>query len=432
VRAEDLDLVRRESDLPGLALLLDGQSFAERLNRSLPELESVRGPTYLRHKPGTSCIAAYAAEEDGRPVSLYAKAFRPADGAKRLKAMRRAKATGHRPLAWDDAEIAVCPFPVDLELPTLAALDAAPSREALLRKVMGPAAAGLGDHLLALHHRPERRFVARLEGHAGDAAIKLHAAAGFAAAKPAAKAFASHDNLLVPRMLGRSHRHGVVVSEWLVGDSLDTLPQAPSAAAAACRAIGAALATLHAQAPAALRRRARDEVVRRILAVSAYLGVLIPAQAPRLDTLGRRLAAALHGLPDTSCGIHGDFHPHQVLLRGDVVVILDLDEAVLGDPADDLGTFLAHLERTASGPAAPGPMGDPRVARDALLAGYDAAGMGPRVDVATAAALFLLAPHPFRARESEWPLRIDGLVTRAEGLLVAAAHRRRTTAGAAR
>ena len=432
MRAEDHDLVRREPDLPGLALLLDGPRFAERLRRDLPELEPVGGPTYLRHKPGTSCIAAYAAADDGGPTTLYAKAFRSADRAKRLKAIGRASAAGYRLLVWEDAEIVVCPFPIDLELTALADLHAAPARAALLRKVLGPAAVGIGGRLRPLHHRPERRFVARFEGAAGEVAVKLHAGAGFAAAKPAAKAFAPRDSLLVPRMLGRSHRHGIVVTTWVDGLPLDTAWTATGAAIDAWRAVGAALAALHAQAPAMLRRRERDEVPRRILAVSGYLGMLLPARAARVDALANRLAAALGDAPRPSTGIHGDFHPGQVLLRGDGVVILDLDEAVRGDPVDDIGTFVAHLERAALRPSASAPLPDPRSARAALLAGYGADDIAPRVDRATAAALFLLAPHPFRAREPDWPRRIDGLLARVEGLLVGAAQPHRVAAGATR
>lgn len=431
MRAEDLDLVRREPDLPGLALLLDGSRFAERLHRDLPELEPVSGPTYLRHKPATSCIAAYAATNGGRPTTLYAKAFRPVDRDKRLKAIARASAAGHRLLVWEDAEVVVCPFPIDLELTALTALHTAPTRLALLRKVLGSAAAGLDGRLHALHHRPERRFVARLEGEGGEVAVKLHAGPGFAAAKPAAKAFGSRDGLLVPRMLGRSHRHGIVVSVWIDGLPLDDPGPASGATEDAWRSTGAALAALHAQAPATLRRRERDELPRRILAVSRYLGTILPNRASRADALAHRIAAALGDAAAPVTGIHGDFHPGQVLLRSDGVVILDLDEAVLGDPADDLGSCLAHLER-AAGAAAATPAPDPRAARGALLAGYGAEAMAPRVDLATAAALFLLAPHPFRAREPDWPRRTDDLLARAEGLLVGAARSRRPTAGARR
>jgi Ser/Thr protein kinase RdoA (MazF antagonist) len=377
VRAEDLDLVLREPDLPGLALLLDGPRFAERLRRDLPELESVGGPTYLRHKPGTSCLAAYGATDDGGPTTLYAKAFRSADRAKRLKAIGRASTAGQRLLVWEDVEIVVCPFPIDLELTTLAALHAAPARAALLRKVLGPAADGIGGQLRSLHHRPERRFVARLDGGAGEVAVKLHAGAGFAAAKPAAKAFGPRDSLLVPRMLGRSHRHGIVVTTWVDGVPLDTAWTATDAATVAWRAVGAALAALHAQAPATLRRREHDEVPRRILAVAGYLGMLLPARAAKMDALAHRLAAALGDVPRRSTGIHGDFHPGQVLLRGDGVVILDLDEAVRGDPVDDIGTFVAHLERAALQPSASEARPDPRAARAALLEGYAADGMAP-------------------------------------------------------
>jgi aminoglycoside phosphotransferase (APT) family kinase protein len=429
MRAEDLDLVRREPDLPGLALLLDGPRFAERLSRDLPDLEVVRGPNYLRHKPSTNCIAAFAAVDERGPTSLYAKAFRTVDRAKLLKAVAKGSAADPRLLVWEDAEVVVCPFPSDLELTALTALHTAPARRTLLRKVLGPAAAGLDGQLHPLHHRPERRFVARLEGEAGDVAVKLHARLGFAVAKPAAKAFTPRDGLLVPRMLGRSHRHGLVVSAWADGRALDAGGTGSGVATEDWRAVGSALAALHAQAPATLRSRERDELPRRIMAVSRYVATLLPARSTRVLGLGHRLATMLEEGPATITGIHGDFHPGQILLRADGVAILDLDEAVLGDPADDLGSFLAHLERAATAPTS---TSDPRAVRAALLAGYGAEAMAPRVDGATAAALFLLAPHPFRLREPDWPDRIDDLLARVEVLLAGAPRPRPTGTGATR
>jgi aminoglycoside phosphotransferase (APT) family kinase protein len=42
-------------------------------------------------------------------------------------------------------------------------------------------------------------------------------------------------------------------------------------------------------------------------------------------------------------GIHRDFHPGQVLIDGERLYLLDLDLYAAGDPALDVGNFLAHV-----------------------------------------------------------------------------------------
>src|SRR5438876_804673 len=90
--------------------------------------------------------------------------------------------------------------------------------------------------------------------------------------------------------------------------------------------------------------------------------------APRLDALVRRLAGYLEQSPAADLPIHGDFSPKQVVLTNGAVTLIDLDRSVRGDPALDLGLFLAHLEHDALLGCLPagrlGPL------RDALLAGY--------------------------------------------------------------
>lgn len=44
------------------------------------------------------------------------------------------------------------------------------------------------------------------------------------------------------------------------------------------------------------------------------------------------------------CNIHRDFYPDQVIVQGQQVYLLDLDLYCRGDPAVDLGNFIAHLQ----------------------------------------------------------------------------------------
>lgn len=42
--------------------------------------------------------------------------------------------------------------------------------------------------------------------------------------------------------------------------------------------------------------------------------------------------------------LHGDFHDNQIVIAGSSAVLLDLDQVVRGDPAIDIGNFLAHID----------------------------------------------------------------------------------------
>ncbi|HEX6712606.1 MAG TPA: phosphotransferase family protein [Thermoleophilaceae bacterium] len=65
---------------------------------------------------------------------------------------------------------------------------------------------------------------------------------------------------------------------------------------------------------------------------------------PALTALSERLAAAAPTQHDVAL-VHGDYHPHNVIVAthgGDVRAILDWELCTLGDPVADVGTLLAY------------------------------------------------------------------------------------------
>jgi aminoglycoside phosphotransferase (APT) family kinase protein len=66
------------------------------------------------------------------------------------------------------------------------------------------------------------------------------------------------------------------------------------------------------------------------------------ARLKRLFEACRRLAASV--APVIPVGIHRDFYHDQLLVNGRQVYLLDLDLYCLGDPALDIGNFVAHLQ----------------------------------------------------------------------------------------
>ena len=420
--APEADLVRRDGALPGLATVLDPEALIAALASALPTAD-VRAASirYVRYKPHTNCLVAYQLDLDGpesRPVAVHAKVHRLDAFEKLGKAHQRAHVPGRLGpgrVVLEDRGLVVWVFPNDLRLRTVRRLAEGNARARLLRRLFPDRRELWAGTLETLRYKPERRYVARLET-AGEAqaVLKVHAAPRYQRAARSAAAFCSRAPLRVPRMLGRSDAQGIVALEWLPGRLVDAALADEALARDAVTAVGAALAELHSQhdAPVPATRPGTD--VAALLALAADLGFLCPDLARPARELAARLAARLARTGAELRPIHGDFYAEQVLLSDAAVAIFDLDQATLGDPAADLGTFAAHLERDAldGGPLAK------RVPtlRTALLEGYRAATghpPPPGVDLRTAVGLFRLAPEPFRAREPDWPQRIAAILARA-------------------
>ena len=415
----DLDLVRRDPDVPGLSLVLDGDALAAALRPLVPDvpIASAR-PTYVRYKPGTNSLVAYRLIVAGEVVVAYAKAYRRGDGDKLLKALeRRTPGTvlGPGRIVLEEHAVVVSFFPNDRRLKSLERLADEASRARLLRNVLPdvPEAAVLR----MLRYKPERRYVARLEHDEEPLAVlKWYTGSGFRTASRGASAFQSREALRVPRCLGRSRWHRVLASAWLPGRPLNELIAGKTDAKESVATAGAALAALHRQQPEGLDRLTPAAETEALHATAA--GIVSPALAERARRLAEALAARLADAPGAVVPTHGDFYAEQVLSDGDTAALIDFDRSTWGDPAADLGNFIAHLERSRlCGELAPP---DVEALSEALLSGYRTGGLEPaadRVALYTAAGLLQLAPHPFRNRESDWSERTAALLDRADALL---------------
>jgi tRNA A-37 threonylcarbamoyl transferase component Bud32 len=74
--------------------------------------------------------------------------------------------------------------------------------------------------------------------------------------------------------------------------------------------------------------------------------------APQLDKLVETMLAQISQLGEgsdfkTPCFLHGDYKPDQLLLRDGRVAVVDFDRAWWGDPALDVGSFMAVLHKSA-------------------------------------------------------------------------------------
>ncbi|MFV0493009.1 MAG: phosphotransferase [Pseudorhodobacter sp.] len=154
--------------------------------------------------------------------------------------------------------------------------------------------------------------------------------------------------IAVPKAMGVLPGADIWMQERVEGRLLTDLLQ-PGADTGPARAAGRALARLHAVPPwpathARMPWSFGDESKVMRDAIDHAAGAH-PALCTDLTRIGDDLTAKLRALPQgRPTGIHRDFYPDQVIIAPDRVWLLDLDLFTMGDPAIDLGNFIAHLQ----------------------------------------------------------------------------------------
>ena len=81
---------------------------------------------------------------------------------------------------------------------------------------------------------------------------------------------------------------------------------------------------------------------------AALIGTVVPALAPRVGALVRRLERSAPSSPRQLVPAHGDFHPGQLLRAGGALHVLDLDSICLADPALDVAEYAAGATEAGS------------------------------------------------------------------------------------
>lgn len=402
----DRELVDRDPGLPGLGLLLDPAALLDFLRHRFAHLVlDTLTSTYLRYKPGTSCVAGFALSVNGTPTWLTFTA-RPRDAADKLAKVTQKQGIdgpfGAGRILFPELALSMACFPNDPQLKRLWRVASAEAQGPLLAKLGLPREATI----IPLRYRPGRRFVAQVRYQDQPVAVlKLHSAESYARALDAAQIFASSGALKIPEFLSCSDRHGAVVSRWASGVAARATPEN-------ARQIGWALASLHRQPATGLRRLSLGEQQ----ASARFLASDIAALRPGLGKRALALADAISSALDTGAepvALHGDCHLEQFLLQGTDTICVDFDEAVSGPAAWDLGNMLAHLMADGLPNAACDAF------RDALVDGYRAQGgsLSMRdLDAQMALGLLRLATRPFRERQADWPTAIAAMLAQAEAL----------------
>jgi hypothetical protein len=147
-------------------------------------------------------------------------------------------------------------------------------------------------------------------------------------------------SVCVPQPLGVVPAWRMTLQRKVKGDPAGERLEDPDGPRVAAR-VAEAIFELHTHGPVPARRHTIDDEL-QILRVRLQR-MREQASAHRIERLLQKceqLASAL--APSSLRPIHRDFYPDQVLIEGDRVWLTDLDLYSAGDPALDVGNFIAH------------------------------------------------------------------------------------------
>jgi hypothetical protein len=157
----------------------------------------------------------------------------------------------------------------------------------------------------------------------------------------------SPDGICVPNPIGVVPNWCMWLQEKVPGCPLTMRLGMADAPALCARAI-AAVNKLHKANVTARKAHGVEDELRILGERLPLVAEAQPELAPAIrDVLARCHAWAARLPPTTMVGIHRDFYPDQIIVSGSRLYLIDLDLYCLGDPALDVGNFLAHLTEMA-------------------------------------------------------------------------------------
>lgn len=152
---------------------------------------------------------------------------------------------------------------------------------------------------------------------------------------------ASPDGVSVPVPLGVIPEMNLWLQRWVPGEvATGLLPKDVPLAGQ----IAGAIAKLHRANLPVPRHHGPAEEIRILQERLPRVGQIYPQWQGRLERVLQASADLAQSLPPhPPIGIHRDFYPDQVLVSGQRLYLLDFDLYCQGDPALDIGNFIAHL-----------------------------------------------------------------------------------------
>ena len=216
-----------------------------------------------------------------------------------------------------------------------------------------------------LRYRFHRRCVLRYTVKAPDGGAPTEVIAKVDRSKSLAVQVARTQNLLqpqatargliIPKPLGVVQEWGLLLMERVPGTAIKPVLKnatAPEQFKEVIEQAAAVLARLHRLRFESPQVQSLQMLLQELHKRAALLPLVAPLLAQEADALLQqitRLGAQFTAV--TPSFLHGDFSLGQLLMENGQIAVIDFDSACLGDPAFDVGNFMAKLHRIAVGRA---------------------------------------------------------------------------------
>ena len=153
---------------------------------------------------------------------------------------------------------------------------------------------------------------------------------------------AACNQVRIPRALAYYDKHHLLLLESVPGVSLSVLE--PARREYAYHQLGEALNKLHGITPPSSAARSTRLTLDGLMQAAATISQACPEVADLAQRLAEKLIASYEKIPDaTPVLLHGDLHPKNILMDGERLFLLDLDQAATGAAALDVGSVIAGL-----------------------------------------------------------------------------------------
>ncbi len=410
--------------LGAMEVVLHGDAMGAILGAQLPDCASGRlqlrscRPYSVKYKPGKYCFVVYnltfSDSSSGTLITALAHSilYPRRRSAKRWATLQRTQlieqarhmypqAPDIRAIHLPELGALVQLYPVDVNLPELLLAGSA----AIMRRKLHEALPGVSTgeaprcEVELIRYKPGSRAVLRYRLHGSEERVvygKLQHDAGNRALYAVERAL-QDAGVAVPTPLAYLPDLQLTLHAEAPGTWLKQL-RGTAEFVNWMEPVAAALARLHATPTDRLCVQATQNQA-GLVEVAQTIAVLIPGLAREVVQLAERLIAHLNVVQGPTAIIHGDFYEDQLFVSDIGVVLLDFEEAQLGDPLLDVGHFLAQLSLR----------GNAEHARAAFLDAYAAFHPRARKDALLfeARAVLSLALGPFQRLRPAWPEKIE-------------------------
>jgi aminoglycoside phosphotransferase (APT) family kinase protein len=291
-----------------------------------------------------------------------------------------------------------------------------------------------GYTITAIRYRPGQRHVLRYDPigaapGAGSVFAKLYSDASGAhfyskINQVADWVCANQPDLRILRPQAYLATERALLYPWAAGRPLShLLHKRPNAQGQTLQQIGSALRTAHGLPAPLTQDLPKHELAAEVKAITRtceHIQLFLPTVGQTIQRILEQAQVSYAHLPEEApTFVHGDCKADHVLVApqdtGTGLTFIDLDSCARGDPASDIGKFLADLvwwyaQSNQSGLAD---------AQEAFLAGYGMAGLGSRLQRARvweALILLKMTAHRVPLFKRDWAQQTTALVQQVESL----------------